>query len=124
MKQTKSKLKKEDKTVIGDEWSGEDRPDYICSWCQRTLSKLIDSGGQNPCYFCNSCQISFDPSEIPTRKKSKLGTQHEEVEPAVASIQNTPDVSIRHEPELRGGFAALAKKGTIRFTSYNTNEKQ
>jgi hypothetical protein len=28
------------------------------------------------------------------------------------------------EPELRGGFAALAKKGTIRFTSYQTSEKE
>jgi hypothetical protein len=46
--------------------------------------------------------------------------QREEVEPAVASIQTdqSKNVEIRHEPELRGGFAALAKKGTIRFTRY------
>jgi hypothetical protein len=48
--------------------------------------------------------------------------QGEKIEPAITSVSNTPDVSIRHEPTLRGGFAALAKKGTIRFTSYNTTE--
>jgi hypothetical protein len=31
---------------------------------------------------------------------------------------NYKDVAIRHEPELSGGFAQLAKKGTIKFTSY------
>jgi hypothetical protein len=116
----KSKPNKEDKTIIGDEWSGKDKPDYVCSWCQRTLSRLIDSGGQNPCYYCNYCQISFEPSETQIRKKSKLGTQREEVEPAVTSIQTdqSKSVEIRHEPQLKGGFAQLAKKGTIRFTSY------
>jgi hypothetical protein len=65
--------------------------------------------------------MSFEPTEI--RQKQRLSVP-EETEPAVASTQNTLAVSIRHEPELRGGFAALAKKGTIRFVSYNTTEKQ
>jgi hypothetical protein len=121
-----SKPKKEDKTIIGDEWNGGDSPpEYSCSWCNRTLSKLIDSGGQNPCYYCNYCQISFEPSETQIRKKPKLGTQREEVEPAVASIQTdqSKSVEIRHEPELRGAFAAMAKKGTIRFTSYQDSSQ-
>ena len=58
---------------------------YSCSWCNRTLSRLIDSGGQNSCYYCNYCQIQFDPSETQVRKKSKLGTQREEIGPAVTS---------------------------------------
>jgi hypothetical protein len=33
-------------------------------------------------------------------------------------------VEIRHTPPLRGGFAQLAKKGTIRFTSYNTTRER
>jgi hypothetical protein len=33
------------------------------------------------------------------------------------------EVEIKREPELGGGFAQLAKKGTIRFTSYQTTEK-
>jgi hypothetical protein len=109
-----------------NEWNGGDSPpEYSCSWCNRTLSKLIDGGGQNPCYYCNYCQMSFEPSETQIRKKSKLGTQREEVEPAVASIQTdqSKSVEIRHEPELRGAFAAMAKKGTIRFTSYQDSSQ-
>jgi hypothetical protein len=34
------------------------------------------------------------------------------------------EVEIRHTPPLRGGFAELQKKGTIRITDYHTTEKQ
>jgi len=73
----------------------------------------MDSSGKNPSYFCNRCQITREPRE--TRKKSKLGIQKKEVEPAITSVGDIPNVSIRHEPTLRGGFAQLAKKGTIRL---------
>jgi hypothetical protein len=56
--------------------------------------------------------------------KQKLSIPYQDNEPAVASIGIMPDVSIRHEPELRGGFAQLARKGTIRFTDYSTTEKE
>jgi hypothetical protein len=125
VRHNQSRKLKEDKTVIGDEWSEEDRPDYICSWCQCNLVRL-SSGNNSPSWFCRRCQIPFEPSEMPIRKKSKLGAQREEVEPAVTSIQTDfrKEVEIRHEPELRGGFAQLVKKGIIRFTSYNTTEKE
>jgi hypothetical protein len=122
MKQSKfkSKSNKEDKTIIGDEWSGEDRPIFSCSWCNRDLVRLSDRNNQGESWFCRTCQIPFEPSETQLRKKSKLGTQREEIEPAVTSIQTDQSkcVEIRHEPQLKGGFAQLAKKGTIRFTSY------
>jgi hypothetical protein len=128
MKQSKfkSNLKpNQDKTIVGDEWSGEDNPEFSCSWCNRILSRLIDSSGENPSLYCGYCKISFDPSETQVRKKSKLGTQREEIEPAAASIQidQSKSVEIRHEPELRGAFAAMAKKGTIRFTSYQDSSQ-
>jgi hypothetical protein len=124
MKQSKSKPNK-DKTIIGDEWSGEDNPEYSCSWCNRTLSKLIDSSGENPSLYCGYCKISFDSSGTQVRKKSKLGTQREEIEPAAASIQIDPTkaVEIRHTPEIRGGFAELQKKG-LRIKDYRTTEKE
>jgi hypothetical protein len=122
MKQTKSKPKKEDKTIIGDEWNQEDHPIFSCSWCNRDLVRLSDRNNQGESWFCRNCQIPFEPSNSETqiRKKSKLGTQREEIEPEVTSIQidTSREVEINHTPELRGGFAALAKKGTIRFTSY------
>jgi copper(I)-binding protein len=47
-------------------------------------------------------------------------------ETAITSIQTDPskEVEINHTLEMRGGFAEMAKKGTIRFTSYNTTEKE
>ena len=59
------------------------------------------------------------------RKKTKLAPQHEEVEPAVTSIQTDPskEVEIRHTVPLRGGFKSLSEKG-LRFTSYSTTEKE
>jgi hypothetical protein len=125
MKQ-RNKPKKEDMTIIGDEWSGEDNPEYSCSWCNRSLIRLSDRNNQGERWFCRNCQIPFEPSETQIRKKSKLGTQREEIEPAVSSIQidQSGNVEIRHTVPLRGGFEALSKKGTIRFTSYQTTEKE
>jgi hypothetical protein len=109
-----------------DTWDDESRPEYACNFCNRILVRLSNNGDKNESWFCRACQIQIEPSEIPIRKKSKLGMQRNEVEPAVTSIQTdqSKSVEIRHEPELRGGFAALAKKGTIRFTSYQTTEKE
>jgi hypothetical protein len=67
----------------------------------------------------------FEPSETQLRKKSKLGTQREEIEPEVTSIQTDPskEVEIRHTPPIRGGFAELQKKG-LRIKDYRTTEKE
>ena len=75
--------------------------------------------------FCRRCQIPFEPSETQLRKKSKLGTQREEPEPEVTSIQTDPskEVEIRHVPPTRGGFAELQKKG-LKITDYRTTEKE
>jgi hypothetical protein len=64
------------------------------------------------------------PDTTEFRHKTKLGIQKQETEPAITSIGPDVDVSIRLRPPLRGGFAQLAKKGTIRFTDYHTTEKQ
>jgi hypothetical protein len=70
-------------------------------------------------------RIPFEPSETQLRKKSKLGTQREEVEPEVTSIQTdlNKEVEIRHTPPIRGGFAELQKKG-LRIKDYRTTEKE
>jgi hypothetical protein len=108
-----------------DAWDNPEHPEYACNFCSRFLVRLSDKNNQGENWFCRNCSIEF-PDKTQTRKKSKLGMQRNEVEPAVTSIQTdqSKSVGIRHEPELRGGFAALAKKGTIRFTSYQTTEKE
>jgi hypothetical protein len=127
MKQSKFKSKpnKDNKTIIGDEWSREDRPTFSCSWCNRDLVRLSDRNNQGESWFCRNCQIPFEPSETQLRKKSKLGMQREEVELAVASIQTDPskEVEIRRVPPIRGGFAELQKRG-LKITDYRTTEKE
>jgi hypothetical protein len=60
--------------------TGEDNPEYSCSWCNRLLIRLSDRNNQSESWFCRNCQIPFEPSETQIRKKSKLGTRREEVE--------------------------------------------
>jgi ribosomal protein L37AE/L43A len=110
-----------------DAWDNPEHPEYACNFCSRLLVRLADRNNQSESWFCRSCSISFpDITETQIRKKSKLGIQREEVEPAVTSIQTdqSKSVEIRHDPQLKGGFAQLAKKGTIRFTSYQTTERE
>jgi hypothetical protein len=89
-----------------------------CSWYNRSLVRLADKNNQSESWFCRNCSIEFNPNDEQVSHKQKLTIPYQDSEPAVASIGVTPNVSIHHEPELKGGFAALAKKGTIRFTSY------
>jgi hypothetical protein len=107
-----------------DAWDNPEHPEYACNFCSKLLVRLSDKNNQSESWFCRNCSIEF-PDKTPIRKKSKLGMQREEVEPAVASIQSdqSKSVEIRHEPELRGAFAAMAKKGTIRFTSYQDSSQ-
>jgi hypothetical protein len=122
------KLKpKRDKVVIaGEQYEGEDRPEYLCSFCNITLVRLRDAGQNNTTYWCRQCSVEFDPESENLRKESKIVVPDRNQEAAITSIQTDfgKEVEIRHKPELRGGFAALAKKGTIRFTSYSTTEKE
>jgi hypothetical protein len=69
--------------------------------------------------------VEFDPEAENLRKESRIIVPDRNQEAAITSIQIDPskEVEINHTPELRGGFAAMAKKGTIRFTSYKTTEK-
>ena len=110
--------------VIGDDHREQEKTEFICSWCNRSLVRLSDKNNQSESWFCRNCSIEFDPNDEMISHKQKLSIPYQDNEPAVASIGIMPDVSIRHEPELRGGFAQLARKGTIRFTDYSTTEKE
>lgn len=112
----------DDKVVISSEYYKNDRPSYLCSFCNCTLSKLQDAGQNNIMYFCTRCSIEFDPESENLRKESKITVPDRNVEPAITSIDATPDVSIRYEPELKGAFKSLKEKG-LRFTSYHTTER-
>jgi hypothetical protein len=82
--------------------------------------------------LCRRSEIYYHSKrrqEIPEaehlRKESKILVPDRNQEAAITSIQTDfgKEVEIRHELELRGGFAEMAKKG-FRFTSYSTTEKE
>src|SRR5918993_3680534 len=125
LSQKRQTHKKDDKIVISSEFYKNDRPSYLCSWCNCILSKLQDAGKNNTTYFSTRCAIGFDPESENLRKESRLIVPDRNIQPAVTSIQTNmaDEVEIRHTPPIRGGFAELKKKG-LKITSYLTDEKE
>src|ERR671914_267363 len=124
---TKSKINydepNDDKVVISSEYYENDRPSYLCSICNCTLSKLQDAGQNNTMYFCTRCSVEFDPAEENLRKESKITVPDRNIEPCVSTTPGIPDISIHHTPPIRGGFAELQKKG-LKIKDYHTTEKE
>jgi DNA-directed RNA polymerase subunit RPC12/RpoP len=96
-----------DKVIISSEYYENDRPSYICSICNRTLIRLTDAGLNNTAFWCRHCSVEFNPETENLRKESKLSVPDRNKEGSITSIGVTPDVSIRHEPEIKGAFKAL-----------------
>src|SRR5918994_3833341 len=53
-------------------------------------------------------------------RESKITVPDRNIEPAVATTPRIPDISIRHEPEIKGGLRALQQKG-LKITDYKEN---
>lgn len=62
----------DDKVIISSEYYENDRPSYICSICNQTLSRLSDAGRNNSTYWCRNCSIEYDPESENLRKESKI----------------------------------------------------
>jgi hypothetical protein len=112
----------DDKVIISSEYFTNERPSYICSICNQTLSRVSDAGGNNLTYWCRNCSVEFNPELENIRRESKISVPDRDEETLIAQTPGQDylkkRVEIHREPELSGGFAQLAKKGTIRFTSY------
>jgi hypothetical protein len=112
--------KPNDKVVISSEYyTNEIKPSYLCSFCNQTLIRLTDAGGNNNSFWCRHCSIEWDPESENLRKESKLVVPDRNIEPAVTSIQTNmaDEVEIRHTPEIKGSFKALRDKG-LKITNY------
>jgi hypothetical protein len=111
----------DDKVIISSEYFQDERPSFICSICNRTLSRLTDSGGQNSTYWCRNCSVEFDPELENVRRESKISVPDRNHETLVATTPGqdylNKKVEINHTPEIKGGLKALKDKG-IRITSY------
>jgi hypothetical protein len=115
---------RDDKVVISSEYyTNEIKPSYLCSFCNQTLVRLTDAGQNNTSFWCRHCSIEFDPESENLRRESKLAVPDRNIEPAVSTTPGIPDISIRHTPPIRGGFAELQKKG-IKIKDYHTTEKE
>ena len=92
----------EDKVIISSEYYKNDRPSFICSVCNCTLSKLTDSSGQNTSFYCTRCNIEFDPESENVRRESKLSVPDRNEEPLVAETPGqdylNKKVEVRKEP--------------------------
>jgi hypothetical protein len=109
---------KEDKVIIaGEQYETPEITTFICNYCNRDLIKLSDSCGKNVSWYCNNCSIPFEPENESIRHKQKLEVPDRNIEPAVATTPGIPDISIRKEPEIKGGLKALQQKG-VRITNY------
>ncbi|HET6640150.1 MAG TPA: hypothetical protein VFG77_00930 [Nitrososphaeraceae archaeon] len=118
-KRSQKKGPLDDKVIISSEYFQNDRPSYICSICNQTLVRLTDAGMNNHTYWCLNCSVERDPTQQNIRRESKLSVPDRNIEPAVASIQfdYNKNVAIRHEPEIKGAFKELQKKG-LKITNY------
>jgi hypothetical protein len=113
-----------DKVIISSEqYEAPEITTFICNYCNRDLIKLSESSGNNVSWYCNNCSIPFEPENESIRHKQKLEVPDRNIEPAIATTPGIPDISIRHEPELKDGALALSKKGTIRFTQYKDSSQ-
>ena len=63
-----------------------------------------------------------DPEHYSKVEIAKINSRN--IEPCVSTTPGIPDVSIRHEPELKDGALALSKKGTIKFTHYQDSSQK
>jgi hypothetical protein len=121
---TPRKSDKFDGITIGDEYTGPDKVEYVCSWCNRSLVRLSDRNNQGESWFCRNCSITFDPDDEQIRYKQRISIPAQDIEPAITSVGTISDVSIRKQIELKGGALALSKRGTIRFTSYSDSSQK
>jgi hypothetical protein len=101
-----------DKVIISSEqYEAPEVTTFICNYCNRDLIKLSDSSGNNATYYCSNCSVPYEPENESIRHKQKLSVPDRNIEPAVATTPGIPDISIHHEPELKGAFKVLQQKG-------------
>ena len=91
---------------------------YMCDECGTTLEyNSIDDS-----YWCNTCVWYIQPKDVKKRIDFEIPQSTQDVEPAVYSIDYTPEnidrVKIDNRPQPKGSFAELQHKG-LRIISYS-----
>jgi hypothetical protein len=111
----------DDKVIISSEYYEDNRPSYICSICNQTLSRLSDAGGNNSTYWCRNCSVEFNPELENIRRESKISVPDRNEETLLAQTPGqdylNKRVEINHTPEIKGGLKALQQRG-MKITHY------
>jgi hypothetical protein len=108
---------KEKVIISSEQYEAPEITTFICNYCNRDLIKLSDSSGKNVSWYCNNCSVPFEPEKESIRHKQKLEVPDRNIEPAIATTPGIPDISIRKEPEIKGGLKKFQEKG-LRITHY------
>lgn len=72
---------------------------------------------KNTAFWCRNCSVEFDPESENVRRESKLSVPDRNEETLVSNTPGIPDISIHHEPEIKGGLLELKRKGS-KITEY------
>jgi hypothetical protein len=94
----------------------DSRESRYCPYCQIKLSRLIDSSGSNPSFYCSKCVIEY-PDKIETKSKSRLSTQRPSNERPAVAFPPEPQLS-KKDHSVKGGLKALSETGRIKIKSY------
>ena len=98
---------------------GLEDKDYFCSACQRKIH-VLDPESKTGEYICTECNIFYFPEHEEVWSRSKISTPlGYNSNDRDVGVAYHPDVMIgKQPPTLKGAFAALAKKETLKITSY------
>ena len=77
----------------------------------------------NTSLWCRNCSVEFNPEEENVRRESKLSVPDRNEETLVSNTPGIPDISIRKEPEIKGGLLELKRKGPKITDHHEDNPK-
>jgi hypothetical protein len=117
------RYKPREDTPIVASYSTNERREYVCSYCNRTMTKLQDRNSANISFFCNACNIETNPEETDNLRTRSCLQMPEGVNttPYVSTKFIEPTVGKTPSP-VRGTFAELQRRG-IRITNYKDEVK-
>jgi hypothetical protein len=97
--------------------AGEDRPTYLCNFCNQVTTKLTDYSGQNTTQWCKHCAVEFQPEDM--RRNNKISTPQRNKETLVSQTPGISyeDIQIHKAVEVKGGLAEMKRRG-LRVTNY------
>lgn len=110
-------------TPIVASYNNNERKEYVCSECSRTMIRLQDMNSANFSYFCRTCNVTTnaeDTDNIRTRSRLQM-PEGVNTNPYVSTA--FPEYTVNKKPqEIRGTFKTLQNRG-MRIKNYKDEVK-